>query len=501
MLRFDAENSSQEKTKAKKRMQFPQLLTLFDNEKQEEKSTYQNLHDAAIKGSVPSLFQILAQNPHILTSSPPSSAFGDTPLHVAALLGHLEFTKALLNQNPNLAEKPNSNGSTPLHLASAKGYVEIVKELVLVNPGVGFALDHDGRSPLHLAAMKGRVGVLTELVRVDQEAARVLTGGGETCLHLCVKYSRLEALKVLVECFKNDEFVNWKDGEGNTVLHLAVTKKQLEIIKFLLAASAIGVSTRNAHGLTALDVLSRGPRDIRDMEIKQCLQGGGVSTRFDDKGEITEVFSVRKQKELRNGISIKELPKKHKHTDWLGRKRSSLMVVASLIATVAFQAALSPPGGVWQNDSTTDPNGESGEKNSHKAGQSVMAHNIPIAYGQFMIFDTIAFLASLSIIMLQISGLPIKRRRWMWAQMVIIWVAITAQTITYFITFIHMTPKNVQSTLYEVTKISVLAWFVMMGIVSIGNLVRVIMWLLRKYGYIKEKEDPDNGDDDENDDL
>jgi len=177
------------------------------------------------------------------------------------------------------------------------------------------------------------------------------------------------------------------------------------------------------------------------------------------------------------------------------------MVVASLIATVAFQAALSPPGGVWQNDSTTDSNGESGEKNSHKAGQSVMAYNIPIAYGQFMIFDTIAFLASLSIIMLQISGLPMRRRRWMWGQMVIMWVAITAQTITYFITFIHMTPKNVQNTLYEVTKISVLSWLVMMGIVSIGNLVRVIMWLLRKYGYIKEKEDPDNGDDDENDDL
>ncbi|XWS17454.1 hypothetical protein CRYUN_Cryun33cG0069300 [Craigia yunnanensis] len=48
---------------------------------------------------------------------------------------------------------------------------------------------------------------------------------------------------------------------------------------------------------------------------------------------------------------------KHKHTDWLDRKRSALMVVASLIATVAFQAAITPPGGVWQEDETVDEKG------------------------------------------------------------------------------------------------------------------------------------------------
>ncbi|KAE9450144.1 hypothetical protein C3L33_17965, partial [Rhododendron williamsianum] len=59
----------------------------------------------------------------------------------------------------------------------------------------------------------------------------------------------------------------------------------------------------------------------------------------------------------------------------------------------------------------------------------------------------------------------------------------------------------IEKTLYEVTKISVLTWLSLIAIVFIGNFVRVIMWLLRKYGYIKEEEDPNNGDDDENDDL
>ncbi|XP_057503272.1 ankyrin repeat-containing protein BDA1-like [Actinidia eriantha] len=482
-----------------------ELLSLLNHEKEEDKarhnSTKKKLHEAAMKGSIPSLIQILHEDPLIFRHTPPSSAY--SPLHVAALLGYLDFSRELLRRNPELAGSPCPGGSTPLHLASAKGYVEIVKELTLVNPDLCLALDLDGRSPIHLAAIKGRVGVLTELVRVRPEATRVLTRGGESCLHLCVKYNRLEALKAVVgSLIKEDKFVNCKDGDGNTVLHLAVAKKQLEIIKFLLATTAIEVNTRNVHGLTALDVLSISPRDLRDMEIKECLQGCGTMTRFNSKpsnivnAEIEEVPSISRRKDLQSGNSIKQQPEKHKHTDWLGRKRSALMVVASLIATVAFQAAISPPGGVWQNDF----NGDSSQ-DSHEAGKSVMARNIPTGYGQFMIFDTIAFLASLSIILLQISGLPIKRRRWMWSQMVTMWIAITALTITYFIALIHMTPKNVLGTLYQVTKISVLGWLTMMAIVFIGNVIRAILWLLRNHGYIKEREDPMIEENDDKDDL
>ncbi|GKC69491.1 ankyrin repeat-containing domain, PGG domain protein, partial [Tanacetum coccineum] len=42
--------------------------------------------------------------------------------------------------------------------------------------------------------------------------------------------------------------------------------------------------------------------------------------------------------------------------DWLYKKKESLMVVAVLIATIAFQAGVNPPGGVWQeNPPNNDP--------------------------------------------------------------------------------------------------------------------------------------------------
>lgn len=39
------------------------------------------------------------------------------------------------------------------------------------------------------------------------------------------------------------------------------------------------------------------------------------------------------------------------YNDWLTDKQNILMVVAVLLATMAFQAGMNPPGGVWQDDS------------------------------------------------------------------------------------------------------------------------------------------------------
>ncbi|KAK3438832.1 hypothetical protein EUGRSUZ_C03381 [Eucalyptus grandis] len=131
------------------------------------------------------------------------------------------------------------------------------------------------------------------------------------------------------------------------------------------------------------------------------------------------------------------------------------MVVASLLATVALQAATTPPGGVWQDDYKVNANGNP-VKEPHMAGTSILAHIQRIAYGQFMIFNPLPFLSSLSIILLLLSGLPIKR-----------------------------------------TDVSVVCWLCLMGVVFMGNVVRLCVWVLRKWGYLKKKEKKDSDEDDE----
>ncbi|KAM0994853.1 hypothetical protein TB1_009750 [Malus domestica] len=82
-----------------------------------------------------------------------------TPLHVSALLGHAEFTKALCTKNPKLAERVDADGRTPLHLASAEGHKETVEALLSVYVDACLRCDEKGRIPLHYAAMNGEVDI------------------------------------------------------------------------------------------------------------------------------------------------------------------------------------------------------------------------------------------------------------------------------------------------------------------------------------------------------
>jgi ankyrin repeat protein len=187
------------------------------------------LSDAAMEGSVKMLNDLLQEDPLVLDRALVSCC-SETPLHIASMLGHLDLVKELLRHKPEFASELDSCGSTPLHLAAAKGHAEIVKELLWADSAACLVRNGDGRTPLHVAAIKGRVEVVGELVRARTESTRALTDRGETALHLCVGHNRLEGLRVLVGAIgRNDELVNWKDGDGNSILHIAVAKKQVEV--------------------------------------------------------------------------------------------------------------------------------------------------------------------------------------------------------------------------------------------------------------------------------
>lgn len=197
-----------------------------------EKEMERKLSEAATKGSVESLINLLQQDPLILDKAIASCTTAQSPLHISSLLGHLHFTTELLTRKPQLASELDSDANSPLHLAAAKGHLEIVKMLLPAAPEMGLARNSGGFTPLHAAAAKGRADVAAELVRVLPESTRVVTDRGETGLHLCVRHGRVEALRVLVECVGREigELVNWRDCDGNTVLHVAVAKKQLEVL-------------------------------------------------------------------------------------------------------------------------------------------------------------------------------------------------------------------------------------------------------------------------------
>ncbi|PWA41978.1 ankyrin repeat-containing domain, PGG domain protein [Artemisia annua] len=325
------------------------------------------LYEASLEGNTIVLLTLLQDDPLILDRLT-LNRHGDMPLHIASMLGHVDFVNEILTRKPHLAMECDSQKHLPLHIASAKGHVEIVKALVSTNPETCLARDRDGGTPLHLAAIKGHCEVVKELVQAQPHAARVLMVQQDTILHLCVKHNQLEVLKLLIEVIIDHEFINSEDAHGNTILHLAVADKQIETVRFLLLNTTIEVNSTNTNGETPLDTLALVPRDLAYQQIMLSLtRAGAVEAK--PRGLVNQSPT-----NSRNNIGLDRLAYRHSkdgstnYENWLDRKRNSLMVVASLIATMAFQAGVNPPSGVWQDDSLDN-------NPLKKAGYAIMASN------------------------------------------------------------------------------------------------------------------------------
>lgn len=96
--------------------------------------------------------------------------------------------------------------------------------------------------------------------------------------------------------------------------------------------------------------------------------------------------------------------------DWLEKTRGNLMVAATVIAGMSFQVMVNPPGGVWQSDSCPSGN-QTGTVPvcKAKAGTSVLEHSSKRGfYLGMVISSTVSFSASMSLILLVISGLRLR---------------------------------------------------------------------------------------------
>ncbi|XP_039165199.1 ankyrin repeat-containing protein ITN1 [Eucalyptus grandis] len=393
----------------------------------------------------------------------------ETPMHIAAMLGHLKFVEEVLARKPELVKEQDSQSSTPLHLAAAKGYHNIVASLLRVDPEICFVRDKYERNPLHVAAMKGHVDVLELLVRTKPDAARSVITHGQTIMHLCVKHNRLEALKLLMDILGDYQFINLRDEYGNTILHLAAADKQTKTIVFLID-KGVDPNIKNSRGFTALGLLAQGQSAERVSEIMHSVP------------QTPENLDPSRQTVYANNMvnashpPVGEEDKSKVKREWQNNMHKTLVVVAVLLATMAFQASITPPGGLWQDDLLNVTGGD-----IHYAGESIMADKYPDHYEKFITCNTIIFVTSLSIIMLFISGLPLEHLQiTTWIAMLTTWVAIIFTAVAYSVSIWVFTPDSELHVTNKTVRVAVLTWVGLMAFIFLCHIVRFILKMAPK---------------------
>lgn len=89
------------------------------------------LTQAAKEGDVVTLRRLVRANPDIVYSVTTDQL--NTPLHIAASNGHVEFVEDVLlymNRTMGIILSENSDGDTPLHVAVRAGHLGVVEHLI-----------------------------------------------------------------------------------------------------------------------------------------------------------------------------------------------------------------------------------------------------------------------------------------------------------------------------------------------------------------------------------
>jgi hypothetical protein len=155
------------------------------------------IHHAAQAGDISNVARFLREGVDVEDQNETKN----TPLHIAALYGHLDIVVFLSLKNANF-NAVNELNYTPLHYAACWGHTKIVK--FLVSKGVKVdALSNKSRTPLHLSVFGGN----TETIEFLLEAGANLEAQdetNETPLGIAVAQNQFEIMSLLILKGRNE---------------------------------------------------------------------------------------------------------------------------------------------------------------------------------------------------------------------------------------------------------------------------------------------------------
>ena len=225
-----------------------------------------------------------------------------TPLYLAACLGHLKATEALLATGASM--QCFGEMSTPAHVSAYRGDVHCMQAFI----GAKFDINTrglGGATILHAASESGGVDMMRYLFELAGGVKLINTrdSNQQTPLHVAAaQYGLGEESRIKTEfLLQHGADIHAKDKMGNTPAHSAAIAGNVDTMRALIAAG-IDFHARNDSGQTILHGALNGEQGMLEYLLGQ--EGGrGIIHLGDNEGKTPLDDAVR----LRESEAVKWL--------------------------------------------------------------------------------------------------------------------------------------------------------------------------------------------------
>ena len=175
--------------------------------------------------------QLLAKDPSSLTSR---NNYGATALHWAVWKDERSIVQFLIRAGADMnAKTETENGDTPLHIAALRGHIVLLGQLVALGVNID-QRNKVGHTALHIAAANGH-NILVKYQLNTKADASTVDGQRRHVLHHAIARrdpSRdVETIRLLLE---HGVMYQKADFNNMTPLHLAVQTSQRDVVSLLL---------------------------------------------------------------------------------------------------------------------------------------------------------------------------------------------------------------------------------------------------------------------------